>query len=506
MLDFTIAKDFPLSDEQNEVIDFMIRRSCAVCSAQTGLGKTLCLSTAAMHVLHKYQDTHLIIICPQRAVKAFKKELGRLHCTYNTLVSGGAKILKSNRVTIVTHSMIGKYIQEIVDLRASHRLLAIVDECHALSDPDSKFYKDMVQLRRLFAVFWGATATPLKNDILGMYWMLSLVKPGCLGSEQAFKYKYLNIKRRSIRQKIVRGGRPIYLDKSIEEVIGYKNLDLLKQILDDIVIIRQLQYNLNFEYHKVRLTDDEAKYYMMAGKGIFLGQDLQDNWAVRLHQLQRVVDNVHEDYITNQDTMSSKEKLLMSVVFKCLREGNPCIIYFDYVDALNRIKYILTQTQKVTGLTQILEVSGEINMKERERVEDSINATTVVLVTRAGSESINLQKANTVIFYDIPFAIQSFLQMVGRVTRMDSKFGAQNVHFIEAEGTSDTYRRLLIQVNGGLIMGLFGKVNTLPLDVNIKDKKLLSNLKKLLLWSFKQGKIATEEDIDKLLSKYNLNV
>ena len=196
----------------------------------------------------------------------------------------------------------------------------------------------------------------------------------------------------------------------------------------------------------------------------------------------------------------------MSVVIKCLKEGNPCIIYFDYVDALNRIKYILTQTRKVTGLTQILEVSGEINMKERERVEDGINATTVVLVTRAGSESINLQKANTVIFYDIPFAIQSFLQMVGRVTRMDSKFGAQNVHFIEAEGTSDTYRRLLIQVNGGLIMGLFGKVNTLPLDVNIKDKKLLSNLKKLLLWSFKQGRIATEEDIDKLLSKYDLNV
>ena len=99
------------------------------------------------------------------------------------------------------------------------------------------------------------------------------------------------------------------------------------------------------------------------------------------------------------------------------------------------------------------------------------------------TESINLQKANTVIFYDIPFAIQTFIQMVGRVTRMDSKYDHQDIYFIEAEGTSDTYRRILLQMNGQLINQIFGKVNTLPLEMKFIDKKIGKQLRDSLLWS-----------------------
>ena len=34
--DYTLRKEFPLTDEQNEIIDFMIRRTKCVCAAQTG--------------------------------------------------------------------------------------------------------------------------------------------------------------------------------------------------------------------------------------------------------------------------------------------------------------------------------------------------------------------------------------------------------------------------------------------------------------------------------------
>lgn len=35
VLDYTIAKEFPLTDEQNEIIEFMLKKPQAVCAAQT---------------------------------------------------------------------------------------------------------------------------------------------------------------------------------------------------------------------------------------------------------------------------------------------------------------------------------------------------------------------------------------------------------------------------------------------------------------------------------------
>lgn len=504
MQDYTIAKAFPLTDEQNEIIDYMIKRPQAICAAQTGIGKTLTMSTAALWLQKYYPDLHFVIICPQKAVKAFRRELTRLNVQFNELSSSTKRFSTLNKITVLTHTMVEKHVQEIVDLRAKYRLGCIVDEAHAAQDPDSKFYKIMMRIRPMFAVFWGATATPLKNDITGLYWMVHLVSPGFFGNWQAFKSMYLITKIDKVVQKVWRGGKPIYLERQIEDIVGYRNISALSTKLNDIIIIRQLQYNLQFHYAKVPLTAEEEHFYLMAGKGLFMTKETKDVWAARLHQLQRIIDNVHEDHVTKKDSFSSKEKCLMKVISDLMKVGEPILIYFDYKDALDRIHYLLSELSGYLGIKQILEVSGDISQKQREKVEEQIDKGTIVLVTQAGTESINLQRANTVIFYDIPFAVQTFIQMVGRVTRMDSKYDHQDIYFIEAEGTSDTYRRILLQMNGQLINQIFGKVNTLPLEMKFIDKKRSKQLRDALLWSFRAGKLATQDVIDRIIKVDNL--
>ena len=498
-MDYTLNKEFQLSKEQNEIIDFMIRRPQAVCGAQTGIGKTLCLTTAAIHLLRKFPELHAVFIVPQKAVKVFKKELGRLHMDYNIISSSTKSFSLNKRMTIITHTMLEKHRQEITDLRAKYKLLGLIDESHALQEPTGEFYKIMYRMRPLFAVLWGATATPLKNDITGLYWMINLFKPEYLGSIMSFKYRYLIIKTFTVHQKIIRGGVPFYMDRTEEEIVGFKNMEELKGLLDNIIILRQKKYDLEFHYHKTDLTTEETNYYLMAGKGIFLDKEVKDNWAVRVHQLQRVVDNIHENYMTDKNKLSSKEKLFMRLLQEKMKEDAPCLVYFDYTDTLERIKYIIECTRRVTGVNNIYIVSAKIDTKKREEVEEKISKNDVVLVTLAGTESINLQRANSVIFYDIPFAIQTFIQMVGRVTRVDSKFQKQHIHFIEAFGTSDTYRRMLIQIHGELIRTLFGDIATLPLEVSSIDRKTVKQLKNALLWSFKNGKLATEEQLNKIV-------
>jgi len=181
--------------------------------------------------------------------------------------------------------------------------------------------------------------------------------------------------------------------------------------------------------------------------------------------------------------------------------NHPTLVYCDYNEVIDRLELILNKSKSITGVKQILKVTGDVSQKQREKVEDLIDNKTVVLITSAGTESINLQRADSIVFYDIPFSILTFIQAVGRVTRIDSKYSEQYVHILEAVGTIDSYKRCLVQINGGLISNMFGKVETLPLEVGQIDRNLTRQLKQGLLWCFKQNRLLTEEELKQILEE-----
>ena len=96
-----------------------------------------------------------------------------------------------------------------------------------------------------------------------------------------------------------------------------------------------------------------------------------------------------------------------------------------------------------------------------------------------------MQAINNVIFYNTPFALGWFIQCVGRVARMDSKYDQQNIFILEASDTIDTYKRLLVQDHSELIRIIFGKEGNLP-DIGKLDKDVMKKyrtyFKRKLLW------------------------
>lgn len=506
---YTLRKSWPLTDEQNEIIDFMIKRPIAVCAAQTGFGKTYTMSTALCHILLKYPDTHAIILCPQKAVKAFKKELSeKLKVFYNTLTSGTPQFKEGARISIITHTSLKKYIDYLNQLKEKgHRLILLVDEAHVLEAPNSKIYELVASIRQYFNICWFATATPLKNNIEGLYWLFNMLNPNIFRSWDSFKTLFLILEKNPVVRYFGKGRNKHKKIVYEDEIVGYKNLDALRNILNNYIIIKQKSYNLKFQYHQTNLNNHEIEGYLEAGKGLL--RETEDNepvnFSVRLHDLQMVVDNINEQYkIINK--MSSKEQLFIKLIISKIKNNHPTLVYCDYNEVIDRLEYLLNISKKITGVEQILKVTGSISLKEREKVEDLINEKTVVLITSAGTESINLQKADSLIFYDIPFSILTFMQAVGRVTRMDSKYNQQYIHLLETVGTIDSYKRCLIQINGGLIMNMFGKMKTLPLEVGQLDKNITRQLKNGLLWCFKENRLLNESELKEILNKGNNKV
>lgn len=113
-----------------------------------------------------------------------------------------------------------------------------------------------------------------------------------------------------------------------------------------------------------------------------------------------------------------------------------------------------------------------------------------MLITSAGTESVNLQKCNTIIFYDISFSTKNMIQAVGRVCRRDSKFDTQYAILLVTNRTIDEYKYRLFNNNLNMVKGAVGAGKDIPLseDMLLGDAKDLRKLKDELLWAYKNTK------------------
>ena len=100
-------------------------------------------------------------------------------------------------------------------------------------------------------------------------------------------------------------------------------------------------------------------------------------------------------------------------------------------------------------------------------------------------QAINLQGVNNVIIYNTSFSIGWIIQMIGRITRTDTKYPKLHVYFLEVSETIDTYKRLLFQDHALLIKEVLGKEPILPDFTEVNPdlmKKYRSYFKRKLLW------------------------
>ena len=107
---------------------------------------------------------------------------------------------------------------------------------------------------------------------------------------------------------------------------------------------------------------------------------------------------------------------------------------------------------------------------------------TIVILTQAGRESMNLQKANNLIMYNIPYSTGSVLQLIGRITRIDTEYNEQNVYIIECIDTIDTYKQGLVASKIELFEAVFGEQTTMPNFSDDKFKIDTGALKRKYLW------------------------
>lgn len=505
-------RNYTLSDIQKKSVDRLLSMRSAVLALSAGTGKTLTILHTVSEIMKGNNDKCLFFI-PKSARAAFEKELttklGFSNKDY-ILIKAGKVIPYSEfskyRYILIENTLINKYIEDLVTLANNNNCHLVIDEAHSLQNQGSVFSKAAWEVRCYCKRVYAMTATPLMNSIEGLFNLYHFVFPGVFVSWYRFRARYCITKENVIRMK---GRNGKVMQRKVIEIIGYQNLKELTGTLDKLTIKGCVHYNVNFEFLECDLDAQSEKPYRFAASGLFdslyhpekakaraimkkaagdQNPDEVKDFGSRLHDLQRICDFSDSSlYETNKDFVPNKLKTMLSTVKSIMDRNESTLIYFEYKDSLELAERVLLEHKDEIGFNNIYKLTGAENESDRSKIESNLGLKEIVLCSQAASQSRNLQRANNLICFHLPWSCGRLIQVLGRICRCDSTYSQQNIYFITVNKTIDEYKIELFKKRIGLIKVLLGmeSVGTLEnfgcdyIDIDYSDVK---ELKKNLLW------------------------
>ena len=368
----------------------------------------------------------------------------------------------------------------------NHKNALFIDEAQKLKNSGTQAHKYIKSIREQVDYFNLMTATPLMTSLDDLYTLMHLVDPRVLGDYKDFtklyyeqelvpRYAGLANKRcKTCRSKMFfmsngvlkcpRCGRTARIQCKYE-TISYKNMDILSSKLQQYMYCFYPKQDINYIVYKTPMFD--FRKYINIAHDIF--NENQTPHSTRMIELQRC---------TSQDI--NKIKLLAKVVKDVIHEG--CIIYCAYLDSVAIVEGLLDAMgiphQSITGASD-----DEDRALTKEWFKNGAEGK-VLILTAAGGASLNLQVTPHFIFYELPWGVGAFMQAIGRICRMFSKYKKFFIHFVTAEHTIDEYKYEIDAsyktLTEGLLNNQYLPSGTLP-DYN---KKLIADLRRDLCWYY----------------------
>ena len=473
---------YTLYPAQEKILEKLYRMKSAVIAPQCGFGKSLCVLHLAKH-LQDTEKAKTIFCIPKSARAAFSKEMEKkLELPYLMINSDSPlkdiSLLNNYSFIFIEFTVLGNYVESLVQFVKDNPSYIFIDEAQALCSPKSAQTTYMRMIRQNCIGCFSITATPILTDIEGLFYLYSFTFPSLKVFQvwSRFRTLYCITQDKTIRKM---GKKMI-----IKEIVGYKNMEELYSLLDKITIKAFVKYNVEYHFMKTRLENDRLEKYKLAAKGILVTED-EKEWGPRLHDLQRVVDGLPlEDEPVRE---YSKVCLLLDVLKQIMGRNEATLIYVEYMDTIDYLKEVLENHKEELNYHSIMTLSGKEKEEKRQQIEQNLVSRDIVIITKAGRASRNLQKANNLILYNVPYSIGDVLQTSGRICRVDTTFDKQNFYILEVDQTIDSYRIALFKDHLALLDRLLGKEcrGTLTCDYVEIDRMKMKDLKKALLWRTK---------------------
>lgn len=417
-------------------------RGRAILADEVGLGKTI---EAAM-ILKEYMLRGLVkrflILTPASLCRQWEAEL-REKFEINSLIAR-RDFEWSQYNHLIASIDTAKKEDNRNEILKQYFDMVIVDEAHKLKSSNTQNFQFVNSIQKKY--FLLLTATPLQNDLKELFNLITLIRPGQLGSYRNFKKNYVVDKRKT------------------------KNVNELKNLLGEVMIRNKHGANIGFTKRNVQnipiiLSDLEREMYdrttafirncltkrtnaMSALPLLTLQREICSSTFAAIITLYKLVNKVQIDESEQEEAVALlrlaqqiKDNAKMAVVEELVRKTPEKVIIFT--EFLGTQSYIRTRLEQAGILT--LAFDGHLSASKKEFTKYQFKEFPqyrALVCTESGGEGINLQFCNTMINYDLPWNPMRLEQRIGRIHRL----GQERDVFIYNLSIKDTVEEHLLKL------------------------------------------------------------
>ena len=393
---------------------------------EVGLGKTIEAGMIIKEYVLRGLAGKVLVLTPPSLVLQWQEEMAaKFGLTFVTpeheSFREDAEHFWRNQDMVIASINTAKSSRHFDSIAAIDYDLVVVDEAHYLRNRKTLNHQLVSAIRKRFLLL--LSATPVQNNLLELYNLITLLQPGLLSTEAAFKRDY--VKRGNLRQP----NNPEQLRQLLKEVMirntrSMVDVKLPKRFATTLYVPptdgEREAYELLSACTRLLHESDGVKelftirnLQMAAGSSPEALKDAVSHLQARLtdagHPVTSLLNEINERLAAADS--SSKGAQVLALVEK---NNEKKLIFVRYRRTL---KYLANLFRK-HGLPFAV-FSGTMSAAEKDDAIDSFRCDVPILLsTEAGGEGRNIQFCNTLINYDLPWNPMRLEQRIGRIHRI----------------------------------------------------------------------------------------
>ncbi len=471
----------------------------AILADEVGLGKTIEAGIVMKELISRGKAKSVLILTPAALASQWQQELwdkfGERFIRHDEPEFRGF----SHHDKLVTSIDTAKSASHYPDIIGREWDLVVVDEAHYLKNKKTQRYAlaDDISARHALML----TATPIQNNLIELYNLINLIKPGLLGTLQNFEEEYVGDAQ----------GRVLLHAKRLQR--------LLEQVM---IRNRRSETGLKFPERKVethRLQASKGEYELHKAVSDFIRNYksyfdshlalmiLEREVASSAPALSKTLGNMMAK-ITDPDVLLAMEELQHKA--DSVKRNTKANLIIDVAKSTNEKMIIFTQFRETQELlSRRLKQEGISNIKYHGQLtagrrQAALNefrgdGCRVLVCTDSGSEGLNLQFCNILVNYDLPWNPMRVEQRIGRIHRIGQE--RDNVVILNL-AVADTIEDYVLQV-------LYEKIRLFEvaigeMDLILSDINETGGIEKRIMDAILMSK--EDEDIKDAMAKVEAEV
>ncbi|MCA0245785.1 MAG: DEAD/DEAH box helicase [Proteobacteria bacterium] len=447
----------PYHHQVTNLITFCRRLPVTLLADDVGLGKTISAGLIVSELIARSRVSKILIVCPKLLGPQWKDELeSKFDIPAEIAIGKELKTADPSEIgaVITTYNSARLYLDSIPEDRFQ---MLILDEAHKLRNlygvektPQvAKRFRKALEARR-FRFVLMLTATPIQNRLWDLYSLVDLLTvarghQNPFGSQGMFTRRFIADGREEARQLKAENREEF---RSI--VYGYMSRvrrgDARLQFPDRMV-----------QMHKVDPSPAELALIQTIAKPIQLLNRLAQISILQAlasspDALNTQLSNMARKGTVPADLAAKVRSIVLSMPASAKLRGLERLVERLEKENPDRWRLVVFTGRRETQTTiqAFLESRGLkvgiINGDSGQRNQDTIvrfrrnpPEYRVIVSTEAGSEGVNLQVANVLVNFDLPWNPMIVEQRIGRVQRLASEHAHVSIFNIMLKGTFEEY-------------------------------------------------------------------